>query len=64
MNRVLELDRDTMTITVEPGMLLKDLQAYVEERGLFYPPDPAKRPRASAATSAPMRAACVRSSMA
>lgn len=40
MNRVLELDRDTMTITVEPGMLLQDLQSYVEERGLFYPPDP------------------------
>ena len=43
MNRVLELDRDTMTITVEPGMLLKDLQAYVEERGLFYPPDPGEK---------------------
>ena len=43
MNRVLELDRDTMTITVEPGMLLKDLQAYVEEHGLFYPPDPGEK---------------------
>ena len=43
MNRVLELDRDTMTVTVEPGMLLKDLQAYVEERGLFYPPDPGEK---------------------
>ena len=43
MNRVLKLDRDTMTITVEPGMLLKDLQAYVEERGLFYPPDPGEK---------------------
>lgn len=43
MDRVLELDRDTMTITVEPGMLLQDLQAYVEERGLFYPPDPGEK---------------------
>ena len=43
MNRVLELDRDTMTVTVEPGMLLKDLQAYVEEHGLFYPPDPGEK---------------------
>lgn len=40
MNRILELDRDTMTVTVEPGILLQDLQRYVEERGLFYPPDP------------------------
>ncbi len=64
MNRVLELDRDTMTVTVEPGMLLKDLQAYVEERGLFYPPTRVKRRRASAATSALMRAVCVQSSTA
>lgn len=40
MNRILELDEDTFTATVEPGILLKDFQAYVEERGLFYPPDP------------------------
>lgn len=43
MNRILELDRDTMTATVEPGLLLQDFQAYVEERGLFYPPDPGER---------------------
>ena len=43
MDRVLELDEDTMTITVEPGMLLQDLQAYVEARGLFYPPDPGEK---------------------
>ena len=43
MNRILELDRDTMTITVEPGILLQELQAYVEERGLFYPPDPGEK---------------------
>ncbi len=42
MNRVLELDCDTMTITVEPGMLL-DLVAYVENNGLFYPPDPGEK---------------------
>ena len=40
MTRILELDADTFTATVEPGVLLKDFQAYVEERGLFYPPDP------------------------
>lgn len=43
MNRVLELDRDTMTATVEPGILLRDFQAYVEERGFFYPPDPGEK---------------------
>ena len=43
MDRILELDRDTMTATVEPGILLQDFQAYVEERGLFYPPDPGEK---------------------
>ena len=43
MNRILELDRDTMTATVEPGVLLQNLQAYVEERGFFYPPDPGEK---------------------
>lgn len=43
MNRILELDEENRTITVEPGVLLCDLQAYVEERGLFYPPDPAEK---------------------
>lgn len=43
MNRILELDTETMTITVEPGLLLQDLQAYVEEYNLFYPPDPGEK---------------------
>ena len=43
MNRILELDRDTLTVTVEPGILLQDLQAYVEGKGLFYPPDPGEK---------------------
>lgn len=43
MNRILELDRDTMTITVEPGILLQDLQSYVESQGFFYPPDPGEK---------------------
>ena len=43
MNRVLELDEDTMTLTVEPGILLQDVQAYVESRGFFYPPDPGEK---------------------
>lgn len=43
MNRILELDRDAMTVTVEPGILLQDLQAYVEGEGFFYPPDPGEK---------------------
>ena len=43
MNHVLELDEDNLTITVEPGVLLMELSAYVEERGLFYPPDPGEK---------------------
>ena len=43
MNRILELDRDTLTVTVEPGILLQNLQAYVEGEGLFYPPDPGEK---------------------
>ncbi len=43
MKRILELDYDTLTATVEPGLLLEDFQAFVEERGLFYPPDPGEK---------------------
>lgn len=43
LNRILELDTKNNTITVEPGVLLCDLQQYVEEQGLFYPPDPAEK---------------------
>lgn len=43
MNNILELDRETFTATVEPGVVLEDFQAYVEEQGLFYPPDPGEK---------------------
>lgn len=43
MNRFLELDEDNLTLTVEPGVLLMELSAYVEERGFFYPPDPGEK---------------------
>lgn len=43
MNRILELDTDNLTVTVEPGVLLMELAAYVEENGLFYPPDPGEK---------------------
>ncbi|MCH5196796.1 MAG: FAD-binding oxidoreductase, partial [Oscillospiraceae bacterium] len=43
MNRVLELDEQTMTATVEPGIFLQDFQNFVESRGFFYPPDPGEK---------------------
>lgn len=43
MNRFLELDEENLTLTVEPGVLLMELAAYVEERGFFYPPDPGEK---------------------
>lgn len=43
MNHVLELDEENLTITVEPGVLLMELAAYVEEKDFFYPPDPGEK---------------------
>ena len=43
MNHILELDRRNLTVTVEPGVLLMELAQYVEENGLFYPPDPGEK---------------------
>ena len=43
MNHILELDQENLTITVEPGVLLMDLAAYVEEHDFFYPPDPGEK---------------------
>ena len=43
MNRILELDEENLTLTVEPGVLLMEISKYVEERDLFYPPDPGEK---------------------
>ena len=40
MNRILEIDEENMTATVQAGVVTADLQAEVEKLGLFYPPDP------------------------
>lgn len=40
MDRLLELDEKNAIAHVEAGMVTADLQAAVEARGLFYPPDP------------------------
>jgi glycolate oxidase len=41
MNRILEIDRQNLMVTVEPGVITGDIHRAVEEEGLFYPPDPA-----------------------
>lgn len=41
MNRILEIDRENMTATVQAGVVTANLQAEVEKLWLFYPPDPA-----------------------
>ncbi len=43
LNHILEVDRETFTATVEPGVILEDFQKYVEAQGLFYPPDPGEK---------------------
>ena len=42
MNHIIDLDVANATITVAPGVILKDIHAAAESaKGLFYPPDPA-----------------------
>lgn len=43
MNRILDFDEETLTLTLEPGVLLQDIQEYVESKGYFYPPDPGSK---------------------
>ncbi|MCX6225322.1 MAG: FAD-binding oxidoreductase, partial [Bacteroidia bacterium] len=43
MNEIIELNADEKYLRVQPGMILQDLQNYVEEKKLFYPPDPTER---------------------
>lgn len=43
MNRILDLDEETLTLTVEPGALLQDVQTFAKKSGFYYPPDPGSR---------------------
>ena len=40
LNRIMEVDEENLTATVEPGVITSTLHKEVEARGLFYPPDP------------------------
>src|SRR3954449_9669280 len=43
MNRIKEINGDDFVAVVEPGVKTAKLQAAVERKRLFYPPDPASR---------------------
>lgn len=43
MNKILELDENNLTLTVEPGVLLFEIYQYLESRGYFYAPDPGEK---------------------
>ncbi len=36
MNKIIEIDRENMTITVEPGVVTNDINDVIAEEGLFY----------------------------
>lgn len=40
MNKILELDSDNLVATVEPGVVIQDLNNEAVKHGLMYPPDP------------------------
>jgi glycolate oxidase len=40
MNKIIELDEENLTVTVQPGVITLDMMNKVEATGLFYPPDP------------------------
>jgi glycolate oxidase len=40
MDKILEIDKENRTATVQPGVINYDFQRAVEQYGLMYPPDP------------------------
>lgn len=40
MNRILSVDESVLQAVVQPGVVTRDLHRAVEEKNLFYPPDP------------------------
>ena len=43
MNKILALDQENLTVTVQPGVLLMELSAFAEEHDFLYPPDPGEK---------------------
>ena len=40
MNKILKIDKESLSATVEPGVVLQDLTLRLAQDGLFFPPDP------------------------
>jgi glycolate oxidase len=47
LNRILDIDERSLLAVVQPNVITGVLQAEVEARGLFYPPDPASLERSA-----------------
>jgi len=43
MNSIIEIDERNLQVTTEPGVITEVLQNAVQEKGLFYPPDPSSK---------------------
>ena len=43
MNKILSLDKSTLTVNVQVGVLLMELAAFAEENDFLYPPDPGEK---------------------
>lgn len=43
MNQILSLDEENMMVTVQPGVLLTELNEYLAPLGYFYAPDPGEK---------------------
>ncbi|RYY51453.1 MAG: FAD-binding protein [Chitinophagaceae bacterium] len=42
-NKIIQLDKRNLQVTVEPGVITQELQEHVKAEGLMYPPDPASK---------------------
>ncbi len=43
MNEIIEIDKENLMVTVQPGVITDNLHKAVEAEGLFYPVDPASK---------------------
>ena len=43
MNKIISLDSNNLTVTVQPGVLLMELAAFAEANDFLYPPDPGEK---------------------
>lgn len=43
MNKILELDEENLTVTVQPGVLLMELAEFDQSHDFLYPPDPGEK---------------------